>query len=105
MQVDVKTLIEPDVLIFGLVLSVLAIIGKLVSGWGAGKGSDRMMIGLSMVPRGEVGIVFALIGVTTAAVLSPAQFAQIILMVVVTTFFAPIALSWHAKRQKKKTKN
>ena len=101
MQVDVATLLQGEVLLFGSLLSLLAIIGKVVSGLGAGRGSDRMMIGLSMVPRGEVGIVFALIGITTAAVLSPAQFSQIIFMVVVTTFFAPLALSLHAKRKEK----
>lgn len=102
MQVDVAIILSPNVLGFGLLLSVLAIITKFVSGLGARKSTDRILIGMSMVPRGEVGIVFAIIGISSAAVLSEAQFAQIILMVVVTTFVAPIALSWHVRRKQRR---
>jgi Kef-type K+ transport system membrane component KefB len=65
-----------------------AILGKLVSGLGANKKDDRLLIGIGMLPRGEVGLVFASIG-RTLGVISDDLFSAVVLMVIITTFIAP----------------
>ncbi|MBD2306057.1 cation:proton antiporter [Chroococcidiopsis sp. FACHB-1243] len=77
-------------LIMASFLIVVAILGKVVTGFtvfGQEK-VNRLAIGVGMIPRGEVGLVFAGIGSATGA-LPPALDAAIIVMVIVTTFIAP----------------
>ena len=62
-----------------------------MSGLGASSRDDRWLIGVGMLPRGEVGLVFASMG-RTLGVMTDTLFAAIILVVVITTFLAPIAL-------------
>ncbi len=69
-------------------LLVAAIIGKLVSGLGASKPVNKLIVGIGMLPRGEVGLVFAAIG-RTLGVIDDAIFSAIVLMVMVTTLAAP----------------
>jgi predicted Kef-type K+ transport protein len=71
-------------------LIVVAIIGKVVTGltvFGQ-PGINRLAIGVGMIPRGEVGLVFAGVGSASGA-LSEATEAAIIMMVILTTFIAP----------------
>lgn len=74
-------------------LIVVAIIGKLVAGLGAGQGAKRLAVGFGMLPRGEVGLIFASIG-KALGVLSDALFSAIVIMVIVTTLLAPGLLKW-----------
>lgn len=80
-------------LVIASFLIVVAIIGKIAAGWGVfGKtGVNRYAIGVGMIPRGEVGLVFAGVGAASGA-LPPALDAAIIVMVIVTTFVAPLWL-------------
>ena len=73
----------------------VAIIGKLVTGWAVwGKPEiNRLAIGVGMIPRGEVGLVFAGIG-TASGVLDRPLEAAIIVMVIITTFLAPPLLQF-----------
>ncbi len=76
-------------LIIAAFLIVVAIVGKVIAGFAAwGTGLNRLAIGVGMVPRGEVGLVFAGVGAASGA-LSPATDAAIIMMVILTTFVAP----------------
>ncbi|MCU0552791.1 MAG: cation:proton antiporter [Leptolyngbya sp. Prado105] len=78
----------------GLIMSgfliVVAILGKVVTGFTVfgQPGLNRLAIGVGMIPRGEVGLVFASFGATTG-ILSDALQAAIIVMVILTTFVAP----------------
>jgi Kef-type K+ transport system membrane component KefB len=73
-------------------LIVLAIVGKLAAGWAAPWAQfRRIVVGVGMVPRGEVGLIFADIG-RRAGVLNEAVFGAVLLMVMATTFVAPPAL-------------
>ncbi|HEY9651626.1 MAG TPA: cation:proton antiporter, partial [Coleofasciculaceae cyanobacterium] len=77
-------------LIIALFLIVVAIIGKVITGltvFGQ-PGINRLAIGVGMIPRGEVGLVFASVGSASGA-LSEATEAAIIMMVILTTFVAP----------------
>jgi Kef-type K+ transport system membrane component KefB len=77
-------------LIIATFLVVVAIVGKVVTGLAVFglPGINRLAIGVGMIPRGEVGLVFAAYGATTGA-LNPALQAAVIVMVIVTTFVAP----------------
>jgi Kef-type K+ transport system membrane component KefB len=71
---------------------LLAVIGKVAAGWAAPWARvRRLVVGVGMVPRGEVGLIFADIG-RRAGVLGDEVFGAILLMVMVTTFIAPPAL-------------
>jgi Kef-type K+ transport system membrane component KefB len=78
----------------GLVIAAfligVAILGKLITGWVVFGQADinRWAIGVGMIPRGEVGLVFASIGAASGALNKPLQ-AAIIIMVILTTFLAP----------------
>lgn len=77
-------------LVIASFLIFVAIVGKVAAGWGA-FGSmplNRLAIGVGMIPRGEVGLVFAAVG-TASGALSQALDVGIILMVILTTFVAP----------------
>ncbi len=87
-QVKLETFLDPQVIVMGLGLIVAAVIGKLLSGLGAARGSSRLAVGMGMVPRGEVGLIFASIG-KSLGVFSDALFSALILMVIVTTLMTP----------------
>jgi Kef-type K+ transport system membrane component KefB len=94
-QVDVTALADPQVLLAGGLISLLAVVGKLVAGLGVlTKGVDRRIVGVGMVPRGEVGLIFAALGATQlSAVVSAGDNAIVVLMVVITTLLAPLILN------------
>lgn len=77
-------------LIMASFLVVVAIFGKVVTGLSVfgQPGINRLAIGVGMIPRGEVGLVFAAVG-STSGVLSKSLEAAIIVMVILTTFLAP----------------
>ncbi len=78
-----------EVLEVGLILTVIAIVGKLVSGFAVRrKTADRLIIGVGMVPRGEVGLIFASIGLTSG-ILSGEVYSAILIMVILSTFLVP----------------
>jgi Kef-type K+ transport system membrane component KefB len=85
-------------LVAGAVLTIIAIGGKLVSGWAVPwQRFDRLVVGLGMMPRGEVGLIFAQIGLATG-LLSEALFSAILLMVIATTLLAPPLLTLAFRR-------
>jgi Kef-type K+ transport system membrane component KefB len=77
-------------LLIAVFLIAIAIIGKLITGWVVfgQPGINRLAIGVGMIPRGEVGLVFAGIGSASGAIDKPLEVA-IIVMVILTTFLAP----------------
>ena len=97
-NVDVKQFAKPAVLGLGAALVAVAVIGKLVAGLGAvGTPSDRLLIGIGMIPRGEVGLIFASIGLREG-ILADNIYAAILAMVLVTTMITPPLLSWQIRR-------
>lgn len=87
-QVKLESFFDWQVLLMATSLIVAAIVGKLISGLGGNNKDDRLLIGIGMLPRGEVGLVFASIG-RTLGVMSDQLFSAIVLMVIVTTLIAP----------------
>lgn len=86
-------------LIIAAFLIVVAIIGKVVTGWSVfgQAGINRLAVGVGMIPRGEVGLVFAGIGAASGVLDKPLQAAMII-MVILTTFLAPPLLRFAFKQ-------
>lgn len=79
-------------LTMALVLTVLAVVGKVAAGWAAPWARiRRLAVGVGMVPRGEVGLIFADIG-RRSGILGEDVFSAVLLMVMATTFIAPPGL-------------
>lgn len=73
-------------------LTLVGIIGKLVSAWGVlDRSVNRWVVGVGMVPRGEVGLIFAGVGLG-AQIITDGQYGAILIVVALTTFFSPIFL-------------
>jgi Kef-type K+ transport system membrane component KefB len=96
MRADLRALGDPAALALVGALSVAAIAGKLACALGAPKGADRLAIALGMVPRGEVSLVFANLGLTLEVggrpLLDAKAYSALVTVVVVTTIFTPVAL-------------
>ncbi|CAA6810563.1 MAG: Na+/H+ antiporter [uncultured Thiotrichaceae bacterium] len=97
MQVNLESFLHTDTLWLAAVFTIAAILGKLVAGYAAGKGINRLAVGLGMVPRGEVGLIFASIG-KGLGVVDDSVFSAIVIMVVVTTLITPSLLKWSLER-------
>ena len=87
-QVKLETFLDWKVVILAAGLLVSAIIGKLLAGLGVRRGGNRWAVGLGMLPRGEVGLIFATLG-KGLGVINDNLFSAIVLMVVVTTLISP----------------
>lgn len=92
LQVDISAFANFDILGIALILTLIGVLGKLISGIFA-KGLDKKIIGIGMVPRGEVGLIFASIG-KGIGILDNALFSTIIIVVILTTFITPPWLKW-----------
>lgn len=92
-KVDLRTMNPFDLasrkyLLIGVLLTVVAIIGKVLAGAAAGRGHRRLLIGIGMIPRGEVGLIFAQIGLTSGLI-NAGLYSSVAMMVIVSTFIAP----------------
>jgi Kef-type K+ transport system membrane component KefB len=69
-----------------------------------GRPLDRLSIGIGMIPRGEVGLIFANIGlglsIAGQPIVDPDIFSAVVIMVIVTTMVTPPALKWSLARGK-----
>jgi Kef-type K+ transport system membrane component KefB len=109
-QVRLETFKEIHVLGLSAALTIAAIIGKQLCGMGAiGKNLDRISIGVGMIPRGEVGLIFAAIGRklvipgTNIPVIDPGIYSAIVIMVIITTLSTPPILKFTLLRKEKKS--
>lgn len=102
-RVDLSTFGEVSVLGFAAVLSVAAVAGKMICAAGVvERRLDRISVAVGMVPRGEVGLIFAAIGASLVLhgepVISSGIYAAVVIMVIVTTLITPPALKWTLAR-------
>ncbi|EKE05999.1 MAG: Sodium/hydrogen exchanger [uncultured bacterium] len=100
MAVKLETMFDMKVLSVALALTIVAFIGKIIAGFVAGKGVNKILIGFGMVPRGEVGLIFATIG-KTLGVVSDEVFSIIVIMVILTTLLTPPILTYLLKKSAK----
>jgi Kef-type K+ transport system membrane component KefB len=105
MRVDLSVFAQGGVAGFALLLTVAAIIGKQVCSLGVlERGADRLAVGLGMIPRGEVGLIFASIGATltigSERVIDDAVFSAVVIMVALTTLVTPPLVVWRLRGPK-----
>lgn len=98
--------LDASAILLALVLVVTAVVGKVAAGLGVrAKGADRLTIGLGMMPRGEVGLIFADAGARIApggtALFSPGIYAALVAAVFATTLVAPPALAARIRRRRR----
>jgi len=103
MHTDLGSLVRPEVIGLGAALSAVAIVGKQAGSLGVvGSGIDRLSVGIGMIPRGEVGLIFANIGLALSVngvpIIDRSTFSAVIMMVIVTTIITPPALKWSFSR-------
>ena len=102
-QVDLRSFLDPSVLLLAAGITVAAVLGKQACSLGViGRGLDRFSVGIGMIPRGEVGLIFAAIGQGLMdqgkPVIDPPVYSAIVVMVMVTTLVTPPLLSWSLRR-------
>ncbi|HSD47512.1 MAG TPA: cation:proton antiporter [Pyrinomonadaceae bacterium] len=113
LKVDLRLFARLDILGFAAVLTIAAIVGKQVCGLAVlERGINRLAVGLGMIPRGEVGLIFAGIGATlmlpnvagvSEPVIGPATFGAVVIMVIITTLITPLSLKWSLGRKQRAT--
>jgi Kef-type K+ transport system membrane component KefB len=96
MQVKLAHFADPALLLVAASISLVAILGKLAAGAAAGD-ADRWLVGWGMVPRGEVGLIFAFVG-RSIGVVSDSLFSVIVFVVMATTLATPPVLAWLLRR-------
>jgi Kef-type K+ transport system membrane component KefB len=88
MQVNLQSFADLGTVGIALAVTGVAVIGKVLCGYAAGKDVDRTLIGFGMVPRGEVGLIFANVG-KELGVVNDRVFAVAVIMVILTTLISP----------------
>ncbi|HSF07483.1 MAG TPA: cation:proton antiporter [Methylomirabilota bacterium] len=102
-RIDLGLALSASVLALAALLTFGAVAGKLACALGVVEpGANRLAVGIGMVPRGEVGLIFAGIGaglvVAERPLLDARIFSAIVLMVLVTTVVTPVGLRWVLQR-------
>lgn len=108
MHVDLVSFIQPKILILAAGLSLIAVVGKLACSLGViEKGLDRLSVGIGMIPRGEVGLIFAAIGLRLhiggEQLLDQSTYSALVVMVIATTLVTPPLLKWSLHRHQPET--
>jgi Kef-type K+ transport system membrane component KefB len=108
LKVDLSAFARPELLGFATVLTFAAIVGKQVCSLAViERPINRLAIGLGMIPRGEVGLIFAGIGASltlpnaqgvSKPVVGAATFGAVVIMVIITTLVTPPLLKWSLGR-------
>jgi Na+:H+ antiporter len=104
MRVELSVFARPEVLLLAGAITLAAVLGKQACALGTlQSGLDRLTVGLGMIPRGEVGLIFASVGHSMilhgTRVIDDAILSAIVIMVVVTTLMTPPALRWSLGRR------
>ncbi len=98
MSVRVDVFFDAPIVLTALGITVAAFVGKIVSGIAAGN-ANKWIVGWGMVPRGEVGLIFAATG-KSLGVVSDAIFSMLVIVIILTTMLTPPVLSYLLRRQK-----
>jgi Kef-type K+ transport system membrane component KefB len=92
MQVDLVNAFKLTTIFIAILISVFAIIGKVACCTFLPKGINRLIVGFGMVPRGEIGIIFAITGLHIK-IIDNDLFTTLLLVIVITSIVTPIALN------------
>lgn len=103
-RVDLSVFADSSILGFAVALTLAAIIGKQLCSLGVlEKGLDKILVGVGMIPRGEVGLIFVGIGASLTLngepVIDKATFGAVVIMVILTTMITPPLIKWRYSRK------
>lgn len=111
LKVDLRLFTQLNIMGLAAALTIAAILGKQICALGViERGVNRVAIGMGMIPRGEVGLIFAGIGATlmlpsasgeNVPVINSGIFGAVVIMVIITTLITPITLKWSLGRKRK----
>jgi len=98
-RVNITDFLQTELLGFAACLTIAAILGKQVCSFGVlQRGVDRFAVGLGMIPRGEVGLIFASIGASLLLhgrpVVDSSTYGVVVIMVILTTLVTPPLIKW-----------
>jgi len=91
MRADLRAVLHPRTLVLVVLVTVAAVVGKLACALGAPRGSRRLAVAMGMMPRGEVSLVFASLGLSMG-LLSAGQYSALVTVVVITALITPALL-------------
>jgi Kef-type K+ transport system membrane component KefB len=97
MDVKIETLFNLPILVVALGITVVAFAGKIAAGLVAGK-VDKWIVGVGMIPRGEVGLIFAASG-KALGVVNDQIFSMIVIVVILSTLLTPPILAYLLKKK------
>ncbi len=103
LRTDLAALAQPDALGLAAALTLAAVVGKQLCSLGVRTpGVNRLAVGIGMIPRGEVGLIFANVGagltLNGSPIIDARTFSALVLMVIVTTLVTPPAFRWSVRR-------
>jgi Kef-type K+ transport system membrane component KefB len=103
MRTDLRSFLQPAAAGLAAALTLVAIVGKQACYFAVSeRGLDRLSIGIGMIPRGEVGLIFANLGSTLMLdgkpVIGASEYSALVSMVIITTLITPPALGWSLGR-------
>ena len=103
LQTDLTAFAGEGVVVLAAALTLAAVIGKLACALPVPSGANRLAVGIGMAPRGEVGLIFANIGLGLTLhgerIISGSTYSAVVVMVIVTTMLTPPGLKWALGRQ------
>jgi Kef-type K+ transport system membrane component KefB len=103
LRADVRLVLHAETLLLAAVLTVAAVLGKLACALGARRGMNRLALAFGMMPRGEVSLIYASLGVTLLSggehLLDRKGYSALVAVVLLTTIMTPIALKWSFGRR------
>lgn len=94
--VKVETLFNPNIIFLALGIAIAAFVGKIISGLVAGK-VNKKIVGFGMIPRGEVGLIFVIMG-KNIGVVSDELFSALVVMIILSTLLTPPILAYLIKK-------
>jgi Kef-type K+ transport system membrane component KefB len=102
-RADLRAFSDPAIMGLAAALTIAAIAGKQACSLAVmGRGVDRLSVGIGMVPRGEVGLIFANIGLALSVkgerIIEASTYSALVVMIIVTTMITPPALKWSFSR-------
>jgi Kef-type K+ transport system membrane component KefB len=98
LRVDLTALANAKVLLTGLIITAVAVAGKLASSLAVRSGANRLIVGVGMLPRVEVSLIVATMG-KSLDILDDALFSVIIMVVLLTVLMTPPLLKWSIERR------
>lgn len=103
---DVRVFARLDTLGLAAGLTSAAVLGKLACGLGTARGVSRLSVALGMIPRGEVSLVFASLGMTLtidgSPLLDKSGYFSLVAVVILTTLLTPLLLRWQLARDERR---